>query len=225
MRLRYTLALVGSMFLLAACGAGPKSSTSLVARQPTDPKAVPTATLPAVLPSPIPAGTVTEGGITGQASTGPTTYIIRSGDTMGMIAARLGVPLAGLLSYNPGVDPANLKIGQELRVPPPPTPTLAPTTAPLRPATSSPSSSSPGARTPTPSATSTRASPTSSSSGAGGQTYTIQTGDTACKIAGNFNIGLQELAAANGTTAAALATLRVGQELKIPRPTGAQQGC
>ena len=42
-------------------------------------------------------------------------YVIRTGDTLGDIAGRLGVPVARLLALNPGVRPTSLRIGQRIR--------------------------------------------------------------------------------------------------------------
>jgi LysM repeat protein len=44
-------------------------------------------------------------------------YAIRSGDTLGAIAAQLGTSVAVLLRLNPGVEPTALRPGQRLRVP------------------------------------------------------------------------------------------------------------
>jgi LysM repeat protein len=216
------LPLVCASALLLACGAGSKSNANTNAKQPTDPKAVPTATLPAVLPSPIPAGTVTEQGITGQANTSPSTYVVKSGDTMAAIAQKLGVTLGQLQSYNNDVNPSSLKIGQELKVPPSPTPT--PTASGLRPSTSTPASGTSTARTPTASSGGTSTPSASPAAGPGG-TYTVQAGDTACKIATSNRVSLADLASANGTSIAALANLRVGQQLKLPATSSSSPGC
>ncbi len=61
-------------------------------------------------------------------------YTVRRGDSFYLIAQRFGVPLASVLAANPGVDPAQLTIGQVICVPtaqPAPTP---PPPAPLCPA-------------------------------------------------------------------------------------------
>jgi N-acetylmuramoyl-L-alanine amidase len=238
MRLTIPIALLVSAALLAGCGPGSKQASTAASAQPTDPKAVPTATLPSVLPSPIPAGTVTEGGITGQASAGATTYTVKSGDTMAAIADSVGVPLALLQSYNSDVNPSRLIVGQVIKVPPPPSPTPLSTVAPLRPGTSTAGGASSAPRTSTPtiggaSSASRTASPTAratssgtpSTASGGGQTYVVQSGDTACDIAAKFGVSLQDLATANGATPATVGNLRVGQDLKIPPSTGAARGC
>ena len=44
------------------------------------------------------------------------TYRIRSGDTLGSIAHRLGTTVARLERLNPGVDPTALRVGEKIRV-------------------------------------------------------------------------------------------------------------
>jgi LysM repeat protein len=43
-------------------------------------------------------------------------WIVRAGDTFGVIAARTGVPLATLQKLNPNVQPTALFIGQRIRL-------------------------------------------------------------------------------------------------------------
>jgi LysM repeat protein len=172
----------------------------------------------------IPAGTVTEGAITGQASTGPTTYTVKSGDTMAAIAQTVGVPLSLLQSYNTDVNPSRLIVGQQIKVPPPSTPTAFATTAPLRAATTTAQAGSAASRTPTAGARAATSTATTGSSGAS-QTYNVQSGDTACGIAAKFNVSLQELATANGANITTIANLKVGQDLKVPPSSGSQRGC
>jgi Tfp pilus assembly protein FimV len=43
-------------------------------------------------------------------------YKVRPGDSLSVIAARTGVPVASLLTLNPGVSPSSLQIGQRLRL-------------------------------------------------------------------------------------------------------------
>jgi len=50
-------------------------------------------------------------------------YTIRAGDTFFSLASRFGVTLQALTSANPGVDPNNLQVGQQICIPAPaPTP-------------------------------------------------------------------------------------------------------
>jgi LysM repeat protein len=228
----------------AACGGGVDEGSE-AARNPTDPRRVPTATIPAQRGTPIAALDL------GQARPAslPETYVVKAGDTLGVIAADLGITVEALVAANPNIDPRGLRIGQELRVPrPSPSPTPAnvargpatPTRTPTATATGapgrSPTPTATPARTPTATpqagtaaATATRtptptAAPTATPS-AGGQTYVVQAGDTACAIARRFSVSLTALAQANGLSLDQLASLRVGQELRIPPSTGESPGC
>jgi len=44
------------------------------------------------------------------------TYRVRSGDTLGAIAERTGVPVDRLVELNPDVDPQSLRTGQRIRL-------------------------------------------------------------------------------------------------------------
>lgn len=46
-------------------------------------------------------------------------YTIKSGDTLGRIAAAYKISLSELLAANPGVDPRRLRIGQQINIPAP----------------------------------------------------------------------------------------------------------
>lgn len=61
-------------------------------------------------------------------------YTVQSGDTLGNIAKALGLRLADLVAYNPGINPDRIDVGQVIKVPPPTT--LAPTTVPSASSTS-----------------------------------------------------------------------------------------
>lgn len=230
MRRLVALSLAGVLIVFVACGSGSKSNGPGSPRQPTDPKTVPTATIPAALPSPIVAATVSDAGLaTGGATTTPSAYTVKSGDTLAAIASQLGVPLSALESYNNGVNPSSLKIGQELRIPP----AAASATASATPAagrTATPGAGASATATGTrgaASSTSVAATGTATATAAAGsgQTYTVKAGDTGCKLAGTFQVSLQELAEANGTTTSGLTNLKVGQQIKVPPPTGSPRGC
>ncbi len=45
-----------------------------------------------------------------------TVYSVRSGDTLGVIADRLGTSVDRLVELNPGIDPQALRVGQSIRV-------------------------------------------------------------------------------------------------------------
>jgi LysM repeat protein len=44
------------------------------------------------------------------------TYSVRPGDTLALIATKMGVPLVRIRSLNPGVQPTALFIGEKLRL-------------------------------------------------------------------------------------------------------------
>jgi LysM repeat protein len=49
-------------------------------------------------------------------ATGPKTYTVQVGDTLGGIAAKTGVPLSKIQELNPNVDPHSMNAGQEIRL-------------------------------------------------------------------------------------------------------------
>ena len=51
------------------------------------------------------------------AANDPTTYTVKSGDTLGHIALRMKVKLQTLKSLNPNIIPTKMKIGQKLNLP------------------------------------------------------------------------------------------------------------
>lgn len=48
---------------------------------------------------------------------GPGKYVIKAGDTLGLLSLRYGVPTAAILKANPGLDPARLPLGKEIILP------------------------------------------------------------------------------------------------------------
>lgn len=50
-------------------------------------------------------------------ATGPTRHVIRSGDTISLLAHRYGVSAAAILKANPGLDPGRLQLGRTLNIP------------------------------------------------------------------------------------------------------------
>ncbi len=46
----------------------------------------------------------------------PKVYVVKSGDTLGKIKARFGVPIATMVKLNPGLDAQSLSIGQEIKL-------------------------------------------------------------------------------------------------------------
>jgi len=117
--------------LLVACNGESEPETAGSTGQLTDPRSVPTASPWAKPPDVIflepgaikPLGGGGQGGepgegggevIPGQCGK---TYTVRAGDYPSTIAEQCGVELQALLDANPGLDPTNLQIGQELTLP------------------------------------------------------------------------------------------------------------
>ncbi|HLZ71580.1 MAG TPA: LysM peptidoglycan-binding domain-containing protein [Dehalococcoidia bacterium] len=221
-----------------ACGSGGSSKNSPNSKSLSQPQNAPTATVPPSLPSPIAASSV----VGGTTSNGPApdTYVVKAGDTLGAIAAQLGVSVSDLATANGITDPARIQVGQQLKVPRPgqtPAPSASPAaggTPPLSPIGAAPTSASgsvaipptggapSGGGTPRagPSAAAlTPAGGTPGAPGAAGE-YTVRSGDTACKIARANDISVAELAQANNMTTDQIARLSINQLLKIPPATG-----
>jgi LysM repeat protein len=219
--------------LVAACGGGGSGNTP-AARDLKDPRSVPQASVPATLPSPIPALDLSKVE-PAKPTQLPDTYVVKSGDTPSSIARDLGVDAQELLRLNNITDPTALKVGQQLRIPrPQPSPTATRPGATGTPGRTPTATGTPG-RSPTPggtaaaprtataTATTTATATATPASGTGG-TYIVKSGDTGCAIATALGVPLSALAAANGLTVSGLASLQVGQQLKIPT-TGGPPGC
>lgn len=206
---------------LTACNSGSdKGGTSGVAREPKDPRTVPTATLPAQIPTAIPALEVSQA----QRRSGqlPDVYVVKAGDTPSAIAQALGVDANELLRANGLSEGSGLRVGQQLRVPRPGQPSPTSTRPAGTTATATATARSTG--TPGPGTPTRAASPTPAGAAGAGGTYTVQPGDTACGIAARLNVPLTALAEANGTTVQGLSSLSVGQSLKVPATRG-PAGC
>lgn len=114
----------GLALLAAACGGG-GGQTLAPSGQLTDPRTVPTATPWSQPPEVIPLEAGEETPAAGQESGEGTpmagecgeTYIVQAGDYPGLIAEKCGVSLEDLLEANPGIEPTNLHIGDELNIP------------------------------------------------------------------------------------------------------------
>jgi LysM repeat protein len=115
--------------------------------------------------------------------TGGTEYVVVAGDTLAKIAKAHGVTLKALEAANPGVDPKKLKIKQKLVVPA---------------STKSADVSSPA---------------TSGVADAGGELYTIKSGDTLAKIAKAHGTTVKAIQAENNLSTT---KILVGHKLKIP---------
>ena len=122
-----------------------------------------------------------------------TDYVVVKGDTFSGISKKFHVSVKAILEANPSVEPTKLKIGQTIHIP-------APAMA------SAPSSGSPTAGT------------TNDNAGSG-QTYTVKSGDSLTKIAGQFGVTVRNLRSANSLKTDKIV---VGQKLKIPAKTSTQ---
>jgi LysM repeat protein len=126
------------------------------------------------------------------APTGPTsagtTYIIQSGDTFVLIAARYGTTAEILEAANPSFSPTNLKIGAQMRIPQGTIPVQTPTPTPT-PIIPNPAPVAPG-------------------------TYTIQSGDTFFHLAAKYAISVAAIEAANPGVVPT--NLKIGQVINIP---------
>ncbi|MFD7336682.1 LysM peptidoglycan-binding domain-containing protein [Streptomyces violascens] len=133
-------------------------------------------------------------GGSGSGSTGK--YKIKAGQTLGGIAALLGVSLAALLAANPQIrNPDQVDQGQEISVPAKPTPNT-PTTPPAKPK-------------PEPSKPTPPQHPTTS-----GGFYTVRQGDSLSGIARSFGQSLTALLARNPQIGDP-DSIQVGQKVRV----------
>lgn len=49
-------------------------------------------------------------------TSGRSSYTVKSGDSLSLIAEKTGVPVEELVQLNPGVDPQSLRTGQKLKL-------------------------------------------------------------------------------------------------------------
>jgi LysM repeat protein len=110
-------------------------------------------------------------------------YTIVSGDKLSAIAKKNHVTLAALEAANPGIEPTKLKIGQKIHIPAP-TATLV-----------------------------ASAAGTAADSANGEQVYTVKSGDTLSKIAGQTGASVKSIRSQNNLKTDKIV---VGQKLKIP---------
>ncbi len=221
------------MFAAACGGTSPGNGSNQVLKDLHDPKAAPTATLPASAPTAIPAGSIP--GVSGASGPLPDTYVVKSGDTLGAIATNLGVSVDDLARLNNVTDATRIQVGQQLKVPKPGAATPGPTSVTGNGPTFGTNSSIPTSTAQVPPTggapsgigsvgTAVSAAGTAPAAGGTATEYTVKQGDSACAIAIAGGISLQELADANGLTKDQISRLSVGQLLKIPPRTG-NRGC
>jgi N-acetylmuramoyl-L-alanine amidase len=225
-----------AILFLSGCGLGTSSKTKTTVKGGSTTTAkggtttVPKVTIPPATPTvfatiPVPPGTTTTTGVVppgapggGQAPPGSIPkpnekYIVKSGDTMGNIAAAMGVKLQLLLDANGMTikDANGLQPGRQLTVPdggfmPPGGPDAA-----------GPPAVPPG-QAPTPT---TKVGQTTTAKGApaGTTKYKVLAGEGWIPIANKFGITLDSLLKANGATTASV--LQPGQQINVPNKTAA----
>lgn len=132
--------------------------------------------------------------------TAPTTYTVRPGDTLSVIARRHGVSLAALAQANNLTNPNALRIGQVLTIP-----TAAGSSAAEAPAVSPSATAVPPAPTAAPAAPLTATG-----------YYTVRKGDTLSGIARRHGTTIAKIMQANHMTAAQAHKLSIGQKIIIP---------
>jgi LysM repeat protein len=119
MRHRLAFLLAGAL-LVAACGGGATPAPA------ASPSATPAPTdifsqtpLPSEEPSFAPEPSTEASAAPGTPADG-TTYTVKANDTMWALSIKFGVTLAALKAANPTVDPATMRIGSVLIIPPQP---------------------------------------------------------------------------------------------------------
>lgn len=195
---------IGLMALLMqGCKKQPDANSTEASAEPTNNPAPafvePTNTLPAITnipPAPTNAAAVpsVEQPQPAPAAGTPTDYVIVKGDTFSTIAKKFHVSVKAILDANPSVEPTKLKIGQPIHIPAAPATTMA----------------NAGGST-----------PAGDDTANSGQTYSVKSGDSLTKIAGQFGVTVKALRSANSLKTDKIV---VGQKLKIPGKTTTPPG-
>ena len=136
--------------------------------------------------------------------------VARSGDTIGSVAARLGVDAARLAQHNALPANAPLGAGQVLVLPQRVGASGAAAAPGGRAVVSDPFARQSARSTPSPAAT----TPQPASGPANPTQHVVVAGETAWSVARKYNVSVQDLAAWNGLPSSM--TLRVGQRLIVP---------
>lgn len=190
----------------------PAPAEPVVATAPTpQPAATPAA--PAVAPKPVAQSTTNDkrwANWFSQQQSAPqsatkagSSYTVRSGDTLSVIARRHGVSIATLAQANNLTNPNALRIGQVLTIP-----SAAGSSAVAAPVISAPATTAPAA--PAAPAAAPAAPVT-----AGGY-YTVAKGDTLSGIARRHGTTIAKIMQANRMTTAQAHKLSIGQKIIIP---------
>lgn len=190
-----------AMFLIAACGGDDDAEPEPAPESTASSTPIPTATPFARVPEPtIVASPTTDAGTgTSSSASSPSTpqdieYVVEAGDNLSGIARRFETTVEAILERNEISDASLIFVGQRLIVP-----------QGFIPADGEAGGDAEES-----------ADDDGGSDGSGAGTYVVLAGDTAYGIALQFDVTLEELAAANGTTVDALSNLLVGDELVIP---------
>jgi LysM repeat protein len=192
---------------------GTPAATTVV---PTVAQAVPP-TSTAVPPTPVP---------TAPPTTQPSIkYIVVLGDTMGGIAEKYGLSSADIVKANNLSSAESIREGQELTIPPKPTPTTAPTRTaapaqkPTVTATPAPTATAAATATPAPTETAAPTATPAPTPNAATSVYIVQPGDTLFGIAEKVGVPAKAILAANNISENDI--LSDGQKLTIPAVSAA----
>lgn len=136
----------------------------------------------------------------------PTTYIVQSGDVLGLIAERFDADIAELRRVN-GLDGNLIRVGQELTIP-----AAEPATTTTESAEAAPAESSSDSSTTTTTTTTTSSAPVSCNSAATG--HCVQPGESLLGIALKYDVTVESLRSANPGISGDL--IRSGDVLNLP---------
>ena len=201
-RVRMALTIIAGVALLAAACGGDDEAEPVPDEPVADGTPIPTATPYASVPEPtIVASPTTQAASTTTTTTtddGDVEYVVEPGDNLFAIAERFDTTVGAIMERNDIDDAALIFVGQVLIVPQGYTPPAD------------------AADTGDAASEDDESETTTTTDDSGRETYVVQAGDTAYGIALEFDVTLEALAAANGTTVEELGNLFEGDELVIP---------